>query len=168
MTSSNQSTKLTHQIQETNINTTIIDILEKSTSECPLTEPSLKDRLDKYLKKDKKSLIISSETKQNLNKLQKITDDVKLLTKQLELSMKLNKNNNSSYSSLGEFIVFFFQFCETRSKRSVEVYRLHPLTQPAHDRRHYGNVTDRRDHHRPEGPSQIRATVIDQSDRHRP
>jgi len=144
LTSSNQSTKLTHQIQETNINTTIIDILEKSASDCPLTEPSLKDRLDKYLKKDNKSLTISSETKQNLNKLQKITDDVKLLTKQLELSMKLNKNNNSS---LGEFILFFLQFCETRSKTSVEVYRgrnLHLLTPPAHDRRNYRNVTDRR------------------------
>ncbi len=165
LTSSNQSTKLTHQIQETNINTTIIDILEKSASDCPLTEPSLKNRLDKYLKKDNKSLIISSETKQNLNKLQKITDDVKLLTKQLELSMKLNKNNNSS---LGEFILFFFQFCETRSKTSVEVYRgrnLHSLTPPAHDRRNYGHVTDRRDRER---PPQARETVTDRRNRHQP
>ncbi|CAF0955051.1 unnamed protein product [Rotaria sordida] len=103
-TSSNQqSTKLTHQIQETNINTTIIDILEKSSNDCPLIETSFKERIDKYFnKKDNQNLIISTETKQNLNKLQKITNDVKLLTKQLQLSIEFNKNNNSSIPILDE------------------------------------------------------------------
>ncbi|CAF4267387.1 unnamed protein product, partial [Adineta steineri] len=96
VTSSSHSKKRTHQIQETNINTTIIDVLEKSSSECPLTESCCKERINEYFNKDIQTLKISSKTKQNLNKLQKITDDVKLLTKQLELSMKLNKNNNAS------------------------------------------------------------------------
>ncbi|CAF3489569.1 unnamed protein product [Rotaria sp. Silwood1] len=102
-TSSDQPRKLTHQIQETNINTTIIDILEKSSNDCPLTETYLKERIDKYFnEKDHQTSIISSETKQNLNKLQKITNDVKLLTKQLQLSIEFNKNNNSSVLKLDE------------------------------------------------------------------
>ncbi|CAF4270715.1 unnamed protein product, partial [Adineta steineri] len=102
VTSSSHSKKRTHQIQETNINTTIIDVLEKSSSECPLTESCCKERINEYFNKDIQTLKISSKTKQNLNKLQKITDDVKLLTKQLELSMKFNKNNNASMITLDE------------------------------------------------------------------
>lgn len=81
------------QIQETNLN--------KSSSHCSLIETSLKDkRLDKY---QEKPLIKTSE---NLNKLQKITDEVKLLTKQLQLS--INKNNNSSCFTLGKRNHLFF------------------------------------------------------------
>lgn len=103
-TCSNQPSIFTHQIQETNINTTVIDILGESTNDCPLLETSLKKIVDKYIQKDEKPFIISSDTKQNLNKLQKITDDVKLLTKELQLSLELNKNNNniSSTSKLGK------------------------------------------------------------------
>jgi len=85
-----------NQIQETNINTTTIDILEKSSSYCSLIE---------YLNKDNKK--INSRTKENLNKLQKITDDVKLLTKQLQLSIEFNKNNNSSLFTLGKLNLLF-------------------------------------------------------------
>jgi len=71
------------------------DILEKPSSYCSLIETSFKEQLDKYLKKDNKD---------NLNKLQKITDDVKLLTKQLQLS--INNNNNSSSFPLGMSQIF--------------------------------------------------------------
>jgi hypothetical protein len=93
LTNKSKISTASHQrIQETNINTTTIDILEKSSSHCSLIETSLNKRLDKYLKKDQ----ISSQTKKNLNKLQRITDDVKFLTKQLQLS------NNSSSITLGK------------------------------------------------------------------
>ncbi|CAF4216479.1 unnamed protein product [Rotaria socialis] len=58
-TSSSQPKKFARQIQETNINTTIIDILEKSSDDCPLTETSLKERLDQYFNKDNQRLIIN-------------------------------------------------------------------------------------------------------------
>ncbi|UJR30907.1 hypothetical protein I4U23_018417 [Adineta vaga] len=98
----NESKSRIHRklIQETNINTTIIDVFEQSSSDCPLTEKSLQERIDKYIHEDNSQLPISSETKQNLTKLQKITDDVKLLTKQLQLSVQLNQNNNSNNDTL--------------------------------------------------------------------
>ncbi|CAF4291582.1 unnamed protein product [Rotaria socialis] len=58
-TSSSQPKKFARQIQETNINTTIIDILEKSSDDCPLTETFLKERLDQYFNKDNQRLIIN-------------------------------------------------------------------------------------------------------------
>ena len=88
-------------IQETNINTTIIDVIERSSSDCPLTEQPFHARIDKYLQKDNSILPISSETKQNLSRLQRITDDVKLITKQLQSSLQVNQNNNSTNDTLG-------------------------------------------------------------------
>ena len=96
-----RSTRRIEHIQETNINTTTIDIFEKSPSHCSLIETILKER---HPNKDQ----LSTETKENLNKLQKITDDVKLLTQQLQRSVALNKNNNSSSITLGRSIIFFF------------------------------------------------------------
>lgn len=78
--------------------------MEKSTSHCSLIEPLIQERIDKYLNKEKNN----SETKENLNKLQKITDEVKFLTKQLQLSIEINKNNNSSTMILGRLFLSFF------------------------------------------------------------
>ncbi|CAF0852113.1 unnamed protein product [Adineta ricciae] len=89
-------------IQETNINTTIIDVIERSPSACPLTEQPFHERIDKYLQKDNSILPISSETKQNLNRLQRITDDVKLITKQLQSSLQVNQNVNSTNDILDQ------------------------------------------------------------------
>ena len=67
-----------------------------------MIEASLKERIDQYMKNTNETSIIGSETKHNLNKLQKITDDVKLLTKQLQMSIELTKNNNASIPILGK------------------------------------------------------------------
>ena len=76
-------------------------MIERSASDCPLTEQPFRERIDKYLQKDSSTLPISSETKQNLSRLQRITDDVKLLTKQLQSSLQVNQNNNSTNDTLG-------------------------------------------------------------------
>ena len=58
--------------------------------------------MEKYFHEEK----FPWKTKNNLNRLQKISDDVKFLTKQLQRSIELkenNRNNNSASTSLGSF-----------------------------------------------------------------
>lgn len=86
-------------IQESNIDQNVIDITRTTSSHCSLIEHSLKERVEKYFNREK----IHSNTETNLNKLQRITDDVKILTKQLQQSIQFN-NNCSSSITLGRSI----------------------------------------------------------------
>ena len=85
-------------IQESNVDRKVIDVARTTSSHCSLIE-----RVENYFHREK----IPSNTETNLNKLQRITDDVKLLTKQLQRSIELNKNNSSSSITLGRSIFFF-------------------------------------------------------------
>lgn len=73
------------QKQETNLN---LISNKESSSYCSLIETSLKNQ----------TLFTTTDTKNNLNKLQKITDDVKFLTKQLQLSVNQNNNASSTFT----------------------------------------------------------------------
>ena len=94
--SSYQARKRVDQSQETNM-------VDKTMCDCPLT-----DRIDQYFaEKEKKSDRLSTNTEENLHRLQQITDDVKLLTRQLQSSIESNRNNNAHSSKLGKSILTF-------------------------------------------------------------
>ena len=76
-------------IQETNLSGKRI---EKSSSHCSLTEALI----SRNIQTKQKCSSISSKTEENLDKLQRISNDVKYLTKQLQRSVASHKNNNAA------------------------------------------------------------------------
>ena len=73
---------------------------EPSSSHCSLAETSLEDRIEKQLEQNNERHRGVNRTAENLGKLQQITDDVKFLTKQLQLSIGSNRNNHAVSSPI--------------------------------------------------------------------
>ena len=84
--------------------------LKQSSSFCPLTESALRERVDRHCLDDQYSVTLSCDTRKNLTKLQQITDDVKSLTRQLQLSIQSNKNNHALSCSLGRRFLVLIPF----------------------------------------------------------
>jgi hypothetical protein len=88
------------------MNTNIVDVDDDISNDCPVIETPFSDRMNKHLEIVIQTNPHGTKTQDNLHRLQQITDDVKLLTKQLQLSIESNKNHNASLSTLGRSIMF--------------------------------------------------------------